>query len=476
MKETSNESIKKEMLIGFLLFFITIGIFFITVGKNTFFKSIENVEKIDVEEKIEIVENEIDYRLNELTTDVASWAIWDDTYLFAQGLNENYREVNLSDDIFGLLDVDMIVLSDDSGKILYKKQRDFETKVVKEIEPAVSEAFIQSRILESKGLVPSFNDIMIIDGSPVLIGSHPILKGDSSGPAKGSVMFGRILNAEMVSEISEKLSLGVSTELIPKDEFDKVEDIDEQGIEIEAQNENYIVGSFYRADPFDEYYTKISVETPRNAMSIANNLYRITRITIPLILILTLFVLWYFIDKSILSRIIKLNTQVVEIKEEESLSGRVDVSKNDEISELSQGINGMLGSLEKLQNKIFNANKLLEKKVFERTKELKTTNDRLTVEITERKKLQEEATHLAHHDALTGLPNRLLLTDRLNQGIFRANREGTSISILFVDLDGFKTINDTLGHDQGDELLRQVSKRFLSIVRKKDTVSRCGGD
>ena len=83
---------------------------------------------------------------------------------------------------------------------------------------------------------------------------------------------------------------------------------------------------------------------------------------------------------------------------------------------------------------------------------------------------------MAYYDALTGLPNHSLLTDRVNQGIFRASRQETLISIMFIDLDGFKMINDTLGHDQGDELLKQVSRRLLSVVRKNDTVCRLGGD
>ena len=83
---------------------------------------------------------------------------------------------------------------------------------------------------------------------------------------------------------------------------------------------------------------------------------------------------------------------------------------------------------------------------------------------------------MAYHDSLTGLPNRLLLTDRINQEILRANRGKSLFSVMLINLDGFKMINDTLGHDQGDELLKQISKRLLNIVRKSDTVCRLGGD
>lgn len=88
----------------------------------------------------------------------------------------------------------------------------------------------------------------------------------------------------------------------------------------------------------------------------------------------------------------------------------------------------------------------------------------------------EKIDFLAYRDSLTGLPNLSLLTDRVKQGMLSASRKKTSIGIVLINLDGFKIINDTLGHDQGDELLKQVSKRLVYTVRKSDTVSRIGGD
>lgn len=96
--------------------------------------------------------------------------------------------------------------------------------------------------------------------------------------------------------------------------------------------------------------------------------------------------------------------------------------------------------------------------------------------LTRLKQTNEQVTHLAHHDGLTGLPNRTLFYDRLNQAIARARRDKESVAVLFLDLDGFKKINDTLGHDIGDALLIETSKRLRACVRESDTVARMGGD
>lgn len=98
------------------------------------------------------------------------------------------------------------------------------------------------------------------------------------------------------------------------------------------------------------------------------------------------------------------------------------------------------------------------------------------VDVTERKRAEARIEHLATRDPLTGLPNRVLLNDRLQQYIIGSQRSGACIAVLFIDLDRFKTINDSLGHHVGDELLKQVALRLEKCVRRDDTLARLGGD
>ncbi len=100
----------------------------------------------------------------------------------------------------------------------------------------------------------------------------------------------------------------------------------------------------------------------------------------------------------------------------------------------------------------------------------------LLTDITERKQLQQKLEEMATHDYLTGLPNRVLLTDRFSTAAALARRNKTSLAVMSLDLDKFKTINDTLGHEAGDQVLRTVSARLANLIRASDTLARVGGD
>lgn len=103
-------------------------------------------------------------------------------------------------------------------------------------------------------------------------------------------------------------------------------------------------------------------------------------------------------------------------------------------------------------------------------------NRRLKNEINLRIAAESKLKHMASHDLMTGLPNRALFNDRLNQAIVSHGRNKRSLAVMFIDLDGFKQVNDTFGHDVGDELLMLVANRLRDVCRKSDTVARIGGD
>jgi diguanylate cyclase (GGDEF)-like protein len=98
------------------------------------------------------------------------------------------------------------------------------------------------------------------------------------------------------------------------------------------------------------------------------------------------------------------------------------------------------------------------------------------IDITERKTAQEQIEYQAFHDVLTGLPNRRLFRDRIGVALAHARRQGRGIAVMFLDLDQFKLVNDTLGHTVGDGLLQAIANRLVGCVRAEDAVARMGGD
>ena len=147
-------------------------------------------------------------------------------------------------------------------------------------------------------------------------------------------------------------------------------------------------------------------------------------------------------------------------------AGRLDVyvpaSSSDELGLLTHTFNHMTQKLGESKSEVANYQRTLEDKVAQRTKELEIAT--------------AQAYKLAQHDILTGLPNRSLLNQRLKQIISLAQRDGRHVGCLFLDFDHFKRINDTLGHDAGDQLLQAIAQRLISAVRESDTVARLGGD
>lgn len=128
------------------------------------------------------------------------------------------------------------------------------------------------------------------------------------------------------------------------------------------------------------------------------------------------------------------------------------------------------------QDRLLTAHGELEQRVASRTRELAHTNAELVAQIGERESAERKLTHLALHDPLTELPNRSQLLERLDHAIARARREQRPFAVLFLDLDRFKLVNDSVGHAAGDELLVESARRIVGAVRGEDMVARLGGD
>jgi len=168
---------------------------------------------------------------------------------------------------------------------------------------------------------------------------------------------------------------------------------------------------------------------------------------------------------------------------EEAASRPLVPLRNDELGDVVKAFNqatvrvaDTLGALRQSRSALASANEMLEHKVADRTRELTEANAALTAEVEERKRAMAKADYLANHDPLTDLPNRHLFTDLLQHEMGIARRQDTPLALTLLDIDNFKDINDTLGHEVGDALLKQTADRLRRSVREHDTVARLGGD
>jgi diguanylate cyclase (GGDEF)-like protein len=191
------------------------------------------------------------------------------------------------------------------------------------------------------------------------------------------------------------------------------------------------------------------------------NAYLISALVISSLVVLIGVLLSLFMTRRILAPVRNL-TEAAEAVGRGDLRVRVPETRSSEFAALTDTFNQMTARLAASQASVEDYQHTLEEKVEQRTRELQTASAR--------------AFKLAQQDILTGLPNRVLLNQRLQQILALAKRENQQVAVLFLDFDHFKRINDTLGHDTGDQLLQQVAQRLLSTVRESDLVARLGGD
>jgi diguanylate cyclase (GGDEF)-like protein len=174
--------------------------------------------------------------------------------------------------------------------------------------------------------------------------------------------------------------------------------------------------------------------------------------------------------------LLRLSAIARRISTEQNYSLRVQGMGKDELGILIHDFNAMLDEIKMRDEQLEKHKEELEERVAQRTNELEQANRQMASSKEEAESVAKRMEYHAHHDDLTGLPNRVLLNDRLNTELSNARRKQSMLAVLYLDLDRFKLINDSLGHATGDELLRVVSQRLRSCLRDSDTVARLGGD
>ena len=182
------------------------------------------------------------------------------------------------------------------------------------------------------------------------------------------------------------------------------------------------------------------------------------------------------LQRTVTDPLLGLAATAQRISREQDYELRAAPAGGDEVGQLIASFNAMVGEIQVRDEQLRQHREQLEEMVAVRTAELEALNVRLRQARDSAEQTAEEMSYQAFHDALTGLPNRLMLNDRLQRALGDQGRDGQRVALLFLDLDRFKVINDSLGHAVGDALLAEMGRRLKSCVRHEDLVARFGGD
>jgi diguanylate cyclase (GGDEF)-like protein len=249
---------------------------------------------------------------------------------------------------------------------------------------------------------------------------------------------------------------------------------------IETKTEDYLANA-HAIEPLLE---KLDADADRNALATRERVYVASRLTTAAIVGVSLAatLLGLGIAAYLSRRITVAVNECLGFAQRVArgeLNGRLQPKYEDEFAALANSLNSMTESLqesraalERRAVQLVEANQGLQHEIGER----KLADQRLQQEVSQHQLAAERAEYLSYYDSLTALPNRTLFSKLLNQAIGLARRDGKQLAVLFLDLDGFKNVNDTLGHEAGDLLLQEFGERLKGCLRESDTVARLGGD
>lgn len=301
----------------------------------------------------------------------------------------------------------------------------------------------------------------------ILLSICPILTSAGEGPINGYIVLGANFTEKKIADIGEELNSEIKLTFLKDFEYDrKFFDLKDDKIQIDAVSDQKIIGRAFLDDIDGKHLLLLSIEKNRDINNIEEAGIKATLWLLLGLFFLFAIIITVILDRGILLRFQELSNDIRKIGEGKDLSVRLKRQNiDDELTDVSNEINGMLGALERSQLFLSKSESALKKAI-----------EKLQDEVLEHEKTQEQIKYIAYHDTLTGLPNRNLLNELLVHSITLAERNNKCMAVLFLDIDGFKMINDSKGHGMGDQILQEVAERLLKTLRKSDVIARHGGD
>ncbi|OCA88779.1 sensor domain-containing diguanylate cyclase [Pseudobacillus wudalianchiensis] len=374
-----------------------------------------------------------------LASRLADYAAWDDTYEYTLKPNKEYETHTLLNQTFFTNEFNVLLILNNEQEILFKKAVKLEEKKETFVSASLLEKIATDPLLSRALKQGDFSGIIKLNEGPILIASHPILKNDLMGSRAGTMIAGRYLDEKLIGELQDNTLLPIELADVKQIIVPKVAASSSQSPAIWLETNNTNDYSAYAALP-DLHGQPAAILHITNDRYLYNQVKKSVFYLLILIAVAALLLLkgaLSFVDRMVFRRLNRLMRNMVAIQQSNDLSARIRIRGKDEIASLEREFNTMMDSLDTFRQHI---------------------------------------TKLAYKDSLTHLPNRTFFYKEVSALLEKLKRSERMGAILFIDLDGFKQVNDEYGHDHGDLLLQKIADRIKGVIREQDMVSRLGGD
>jgi diguanylate cyclase (GGDEF)-like protein len=399
-------------------------------------------EAIEVRDALSRTTQAIDARLGQTMAVSADWGVWDDTYRFVRDGNQDYVATNLESTTLGLISLDFMVFLDVSGKPRYVLAGQG-SSVTRNVMPPGLSAYLATHPLLVRPPRSGTAGVVPLTAGIALVSSQEVLRSSGKGPTDGTVVVGRYVDGKERAaiervigapvQLSSEASAGLSAasaaawnKLAAGAEF----------VDMPLGGQTQAGDAFIRGID-GKPVALLEVVLPRTTAILMRQSTGLFIAGAIAALLAFVIIVVETVDRLVLKRVARLSDDVRQVGMNGDFGARVEAQGRDELTALADDINWMLSSL---QNS------------------------------------EQEMAYLATHDVLTGLTNRRLFEDELARELSENRRLGQRGAVLWLDLDHFKDVNDSLGHAVGDELLRQFAALLRSKTRRYATLARLGGD
>ncbi|MDX9691130.1 MAG: diguanylate cyclase [Acholeplasmataceae bacterium] len=391
----------------------------------------QSAEKLDRDQallQVERIQDGFTFTTEMMKQTSTDWSKWDETYAFVEGTNPTYVDDNLYIEALQSIQMDMVLIYSHQGTLLYHQAYDFDEGTSSSVEQSIINQIESLQILTDTNPDAYTTGYITFQEQLLLIATSPIMQSSYTGDVIGTFIFIRIIDDEYISLLSNivgiPFSISTNTNLST-----------ERLVNYNETHNNQIKIQALLLDLNESYDLMLEMTVPMSATSIINQAIEVVTWITALIVVSFLFLIILMLDKQLFKRIKLMTDDIRELDSLSDIKRRLDIdSRKDEISYIGNEINTMLDKLEESY---------------------------------------QEIKQLAYQDHLTGTHNRLSFYRYVEKAILEHK---SSFAILFLDLDGFKEINDNHGHETGDFLLIEVALRIRSVLGTEGIISRAGGD